>query len=278
MKLRLDFKFGISFISLYLFWFLSWIVISIFWRGSLSNPYFPTPDIRKELLYPGQDSFIWGTDIYGRSLFEILSAGLTYSICIGVGVTVLAATLGVLIAYGSLSLGKIGGKVLDLFTNLVFIFPTILIAILFMSVVGQSPIGLGFILVFTGWPSYARIARGEIKRVLSLSFIESSRAIGASELRIFFKEVLPAIIPQLIIHMVLGISGVIINESVLGFLGLGGSQYSWGTMLSMAKSVLLEAPHITVVISLVMAGLIIGLNLLGDGLRDYLDPKEKTQV
>ena len=75
--------------------------------------------------------------------------------------------------------------------------------------------------------------------------------------------------------MVLGLSGVIVSEAALGFLGLGASPYSWGAMLGGAKTVLLEAPHIAVILSVTMAGLIIGLNLLGDGLRDYLDPKEK---
>ena len=78
----------------------------------------------------------------------------------------------------------------------------------------------------------------------------------------------------MIVNMVLGISGVIISEAALGFLGLGGSPYSWGAMLSAAKTVLLEAPHIAMILSMTMAGLIIGLNLLGDGLRDYLDPNK----
>ena len=90
----------------------------------------------------------------------------------------------------------------------------------------------------------------------------------------FFKVIIPAILPVMIVNMVLGISGVIISEAALGFLGLGGSPYSWGALLATSKTVLLEAPFIAVIISLTMAGLIIGLNLFGDGLRDYLDPKE----
>ncbi len=268
----IDFILGILLASTYFIWFLCWVAYSRFIAGSPSDPYQPRIDIKAELLSPGS-GFLLGTDIYGRSLIEILSSGLSYSLLIGVSVTIAAATIGIIIAYLSLSYERVLGKLLDIVMNLVFIFPTILIAILFMSIVGQSFAGLFFILVVTGWPGYARIARGEIKRVLSLSYIESSRAIGASEFRLFFKDVLPAIIPQLVIHMVLGISGVIINESVLGFLGLGGSEFSWGAMLAMGKNVLLEAPHLVIVISMVMAFLIIGLNLLGDGLRDYLDPK-----
>lgn len=275
-KFTFDFLTGTGLLSFYLFWLFAWLIYSKIIKGSIADPYYPKLNIELELIAPSLSKYFLGTDIYGRSVVEILSSGLSYSLAIGVSVTILSAIIGVLIAYCSLAFSKWLGKFLDLFMNLIFIFPTILIAILFMSIVGQSALGLIIILVFTGWPAYARIARGEIKRVLSLSYIESSRAIGSSEFRIFHKEVLPAIIPQLIIHMVLGISGVIINESVLGFLGLGGSEYSWGAMLSMGKDVLLEAPFLVVIISLVMAGLIIGLNLLGDGLRDYLDPKGST--
>ena len=161
-------------------------------------------------------------------------------------------------------------------TNLIFIFPRILIAIVFMSMSDQSLWGLTFILIFTNWPGYARISRGEIKRVLGLSYIESSKAVGISDTRLFLTIILPAISPQIIIHMVLGMGGVIISESVLGFLGLGGSTYSWGAMLAMAKNVLLESPHLVIILSAVVAGLIIGFNIIGDGLRDILDPKEKV--
>ncbi|MFG1484173.1 ABC transporter permease subunit, partial [Halobacteriovorax sp. HFRX-2_2] len=125
------------------------------------------------------------------------------------------------------------------------------------------------------WPGYARIARGETMRVLNLGYVESARAIGVSEFRLFYKSILPSIVPVISIHFVLGISGVIISEASLGFLGLGASEYSWGAILAMAKLVLLEAPHVVIVTSLLMTGLIISLNLFGDGLRDYLDPKLK---
>ena len=143
-----------------------------------------------------------------------------------------------------------------------------------MAVTGQSMKGLIFALIVTGWSGYAKIARGESKRILSLTYVEGARAIGIGEIRLFLKIIIPALIPIMIVNMVLGISGVIISEAALGFLGLGASPYSWGAMLSAGKTVLLEAPHITIILSLSMAGLIIGLNLLGDGLRDYLDPKE----
>jgi len=110
-------------------------------------------------------------------------------------------------------------------------------------------------------------------RLINLSYVESARAIGVCPIHLFLKTLLPGVLPVLIVQFVLGLCGVIMSESTLGFLGLGASQYTWGEMLAMAKDVLLEAPHVAISSSLTMAGIILGLNLLGDGLRDILDPQ-----
>ena len=268
-----NFKYGIIILSLYFIWLLCWIVYSYFLKGSLMNPYEPKIYIDKELLPFFSEKNIFGTDIFGRSVVEILSSGLSYSLTLGFIVTFFASFIGVVIGFLSIHGSRWFSSLLEMSTNLIFIFPGILIAIVFMSVSEQSLLGLCFILIFINWPGYARISRGEIKRVLGLSYVESARAIGVGGVRLFFTIIIPSIAPQMIIHMILGVSGVIISEAVLGFLGLGGSSYSWGGMLSMAKDVLLEAPSLVVIISIVMSGLIIGLNIMGDGLRDILDPR-----
>jgi ABC-type dipeptide/oligopeptide/nickel transport system permease subunit len=188
-------------------------------------------------------------------------------------VTLITASTGIIIGYVSVKANPWVRKFFDLIINIIFIFPSILIAIMVMAVTGQSLTGLIFAMCITGWTGYAKIARGESKRILNLSFVESAKAVGMGELRLFFKVILPNLLPIMIVNMVLGISGVIVSEAALGFLGLGGSPYSWGALLSGAKTVLLEAPHVAIILSMSMAGLIIGLNLFGDGLRDYLDPK-----
>ncbi|WP_127718365.1 ABC transporter permease [Halobacteriovorax sp. HLS] len=269
-----EMKIGSILIAAYLFWALGWIIYSNFIMGSISSPYFPKADMTLELLNPGTKGFFLGTDIYGRSIIEILSAGLSYSLGISLLVSITSATIGICIGYLSITGNKTIKVLSDLVINLIFIFPSILIAIMVMSVIGQSFWGLVFALIITGWPGYARIARGETMRVMGLTYVESARAIGITELRLFLKVIVPSILPLMMVHIVLGVSGVIISEAALGFLGLGGSEYSWGAMLSIAKTVLLEAPYIVIILSIVMAGLIIGLNLLGDGLRDYLDPRK----
>ncbi len=272
--LNSEMKWGLSILSVYLFWAFGWFIYSYFIEGSLSSPYAPIASMKLELLSPGENNFLLGTDIYGRSLFEILSAGLNYSLGVSITVSAVSAFIGISIGYLSVTGPRFIQVTSDLMINLIFVFPSILIAIMVMSVTGQSFWGLVFALVITGWPGYARIARGETMRVLGLTYVEAAKAIGVSNFRMFYKVIIPAILPFLLVHVVLGVSGVIISEAALGFLGLGGSEYSWGSMLSIAKTVLLEAPHLVIFLSMAMAGLIIGLNLLGDGLRDYLDPRK----
>jgi len=274
----LEIKLGGGIVLLYLCWALGWIIYSYFMKGNLTAPYNPVPNLKTELVAPFNSNYILGTDVYGRSLLEMLSAGLLYSFGIALLVSLISGFIGLVI--GQLSAGdkniiKIPS---DMLTNLIFVFPSILIAILFMSIVGQSFWGLVFVLSFTGWPAYAKIVRTEVLRVKNLSYVECSIASGITRMGLFFKIIIPAVLPVLLVHLFLSMSGVIIAEATLGFLGLGGSEFSFGAGLSSAKTVLLEAPHITILFSLALAGLIMGLNLLGDGLRDFMDPRNKIRA
>ena len=269
-RLKNEFKIGSVILSIYVIWFLSWIIYSSFSGGETLL----RGDMTKELLPPFKHGYILGTDIYGRSILEILSKGLSYSLGVAFLVSLTSSAIGVTMGYLSVTGPKSVRIFTDLLTNLIFIFPSILIAIMVMSVIGQSFWGLVFALIVTGWPGYARIARGETMRVMSLAYVESAKAIGMGKMRLFFTVILPAILPFILVHVILGLSGVIVSEASLGFLGLGGSEFSWGAMLAMAKTILLEAPFLVIILSIMMAGLIIGLNLVGDGLRDYLDPHE----
>lgn len=273
-KFTKEMKWGFGILSLYVAWAISWFFYKYFFKGSFSQPYMPELDMQLELALPFTKGLTLGADLLGRSLLEVLSAGLAYSLTLSLIVTMATASIGIMMGYLAIKAPDWFRHFCDMAINLVFIFPSILIAIMIMAVTGQSMKGLIFAMIITGWPGYAKIARGESKRVLSLTYVEGARAIGIGEVRLFLTVIIPAILPVMIINMVLGISGVIISEAALGFLGLGGSPYSWGAMLSAAKTVLLEAPHIAMILSLTMAGLIIGLNLLGDGLRDYLDPNK----
>ncbi|MGB0453337.1 MAG: ABC transporter permease [Bacteriovoracaceae bacterium] len=269
-----ELKIGTYFVGFYALWAILWLINSYLFKGSLFESYKPLPNIETELLGFSSDFFL-GTDIYGRSLLEVLSEGLSYTFMTSLTVSFLSAVIGIFIGYLATIDNKMIKTSFDLLINVIFIFPTILVAILIMSLVGQSYWGLIFALVVTGWPGYAKIARGEILRIMGMDYVEGAKAVGASRFRLFFSAIFPNLLPFIVIHFVLGLSGVIISEATLGFLGLGGSEYSWGALLSIAKNVLLEAPRITVILSICIAGIIIGLNLLGDGLRDYLDPHQQ---
>lgn len=267
-------KWGGGILSIYALWALFWFGYKYIIKGTLKHPYVPLLEMQNELALPFSKGLVLGADLLGRSLLEVLSAGLAYSLTISIIVTIATASIGIFMGYMAVKAPGWVKLAFDLLINLIFIFPSILIAIMIMAVTGQSMKGLIFALIITGWTGYAKIARGESKRILALTYVEGARAIGIGEIRLFFRVIIPALLPIMIVNMVLGISGVIISEASLGFLGLGASPYSWGAMLGAAKTVLLEAPHIAMILSLTMAGLIIGLNLLGDGLRDYLDPNE----
>jgi len=265
-KLNKEIIFGGVILAVYAVWAMFWIL----GKGVTFDP---GAVIEHELLSPFSQGYVFGTDVHGRSLFEVLSVGLLYTITLSLTVSFFSCAFGILVGYMSALNIKFVSEFMDLATNLIFIFPSILLAILVMAFSGASTTGLILCLIFTSWPGYARIARGETMRVMNLGFVESAKAIGVSHSRLFFKSILPSILPVISVHFVLGLSGVIISEASLGFLGLGASDYSWGAILSMAKVVLLEAPHVVIVTSILMTGLIISLNLFSDGLRDVLDPK-----
>lgn len=273
-KINFELKIGFFVLSLYALWAIFWQFTSRILNGTFSEPHLPHFEIKDELLGFGE-KYLLGTDIYGRPLFDVLSEGLIYSLSTALTVSIISASIGIVFGYLAANENRWIKLVFDFIINSVFIFPSILIAILVMSIIGQSYWGLIFALSLTNWPGYAKIARGESLRLIKMEFAESARAIGVGDVRLFLSVIFPNLLPVIMVHFVLGLSGVIISEASLGFLGLGGSEYSWGAMFSMSKTVLLEAPRLTIILSLCVGGLIIGLNLLGDGLRDYLDPHQK---
>ncbi|MBH48402.1 MAG: hypothetical protein CME71_09570 [Halobacteriovorax sp.] len=266
-NLSLEAKIGSVLCAFYFIWGISFAI----WLNFFGQA--PAPDMTMELISPFKQGFLLGTDIYGRSLFAMLSAGVMHSLGFAFATALSSASIGV-VAGGIMALaGTRISSFIEGIANAIYIFPTVLIAIMIMSLWEGGTFTLWVTLVAVGWPGYARIARGEFLRVRNMPYVESARAIGQSPVKLFYKTMLPAIMPVIIVQLVLGLSGVIMSESTLGFLGLGTSEYSWGELLSMAKDVILEAPFIVVTTSLTMAGIILGLNLLGDGLRDALDPR-----
>jgi peptide/nickel transport system permease protein len=181
--------------------------------------------------------------------------------------------------FGSLA-GYFGGRIDDGISRVMDVlmaFPGILLAIALVAVLGPSLSNVVLALSVIGWVGYARLVRGQALRAREFEFVQAARALGAGPARIVLHHILPTALPAVVVQATLGMAGAIIAEASLSFLGLGVQPPtpSWGTMLDAGRSHLFDAPHLTVFPGMAIAILVLGLNFLGDGLRDRVDPKLK---
>jgi len=230
-------------------------------------------DLNHRLLVPSGKHML-GTDELGRDILSRLLRGGRVSLLISLVVVSISLVTGT--ALGSIC-GYAGGWVDDLVmrsADVLLAFPGILLAIGLIAVLGPSIPSVITALVMLGWVSYARLARSLTLKLRELTFISSSISIGASRTRILIYHILPNLLPTLIVQASFGFAGIILAESSLSFLGLGVQppQPSWGSMLSDGKNHLLDAPHLTVFPGFAIFLSVLCLNLLGDALRDRLDP------
>jgi len=178
--------------------------------------------------------------------------------------------------------GYIGGIIDELLMRLIDIllaFPGILLAIALMSVLGPSLNNVVLTLSLIGWVGYARLVRGQTLAARNYEFISAAIALGAGKRRIIFRHILPNILGPLIVQVTFSLAGVVVAEAGLSFLGLGTQPPtpSWGNMLSEGTQFLLVAPYLSIFPGLAIVILVAGLNFIGDGLRDSLDPQGKAQ-
>ncbi len=218
-----------------------------------------------------------GTDEMGRDILSRLIYGTRISMRVGTMAVSVALVLGMPLG---IIAGYFGGKVDAIIMrcmDVLMAFPGMLLAIMFVSILGSNLnnaiIAVGIYTV----PNYARIARGETLTIKGNEYIEAARAVGASHLRVVFSHVLINTLAPLIIMCTLSFGQAIVTTAGLGFLGIGAQPPTpeWGAMLSSGRQYLLVAPHVTTITGLVILFLALGLNLMGDGLRDVLDPKLK---
>lgn len=226
-------------------------------------------------LHPSSREHWLGTDELGRDLFTRLLYGGRVSFLVSSLVVSISFASGALL--GMLA-GFRGGWLDELVMRLVDVllaFPGILLAIALMALLGPSLNNVVLALVLIGWVSYARLARGLTLKIRELDFVNASRSLGASPARLLLVHVLPNLLPSLIVQASFGFAGMILAESALSFLGLGVQppQPSWGSMLNDGKNHLLDAPFLTVFPGAAIFVAVLCWNLLGDALRDRLDPR-----
>jgi len=238
-------------------------------------PHHPTEqNLEMDLLASSKD-YPLRTDKLGRDILSRILYGARISVLVGSSTVSVSLLIGLLV--GSLS-GYFGGWVDQLLMRLVDIllaFPGILLAIAFTAVLGPGLNHVILALCLIGWTGYARLVRGEVLAIREREYIHAAQALGGSPGRIVLLHMLPNILPPLLIQGTFGMAAAIIAEGSLSFLGLGVQPPtpSWGSMLNEGRQFLLVAPHLTTFPGLAIIITVLGLNLLGDGLRDWLEKK-----
>jgi peptide/nickel transport system permease protein len=213
-----------------------------------------------------------GLDELGRDILARVISGARVSLLIGLVVVSVSASIGALM--GSLA-GYYGGivdEVIGRVIDILLAFPGLLLAIALVAMLGPSLTNVALALSLIGWVGYARVVRAQVLQAREFEYVAAARAIGAATPRILIRHVLPAALPALTVQATLGMAGAILSEAALSFLGLGVQPPtpSWGAMLNYGRAHVLDAPHLTVFPGLAIALLVLGLNLLGDSLREKL--------
>jgi peptide/nickel transport system permease protein len=222
--------------------------------------------------------FLLGTDNLGRNLLSRVVHGAQLSLLIGLGVVVLNAVFGVLLGAVAGYFRKLDGPMMRL-ADALMAFPSILLAIGIAAALGPSAWTAVIALSVVYIPRTARIVRASVLVVREMEFVQAARAAGAGNWRIISRHIMPNCMAPLIVQLSFIFAYAVLSEAVLSFLGLGAppSIPSWGTMISEGRTYIREAAWLTVVPGCAIAITVLGLNLMGDGLRDVLDPRLKVE-
>ena len=236
-------------------------------------------DTSRRLEAPSNDHPL-GLDDLGRDVLSRVVWGARVSLRVGFSVVIIASLVGV-------SLGAIAGYfggILDVLVmrlcDILLAFPGILLAIALVAVLGPSLNNVVLALATIGWVGYARLVRGQVLKVREMEYVTAARALGARSPRVIIRHVLPNVINPVIVMATLGLAGAILSEAALSFLGLGVQPPtpSWGAMLTAGRRYLGLANHLAVFPGAAIMLAVMGLNFLGDGLIDALDPKYRKQL
>ncbi|MFL5018222.1 MAG: ABC transporter permease [Rhizobium sp.] len=237
-------------------------------------------DLRNaRLLPPGLGEFWLGSDDQGRDIYSRLIYGSRLTLLVVALVAVISAPIGLIV--GTVS-GYAGGWVdatLMRITDIFLAFPKLVLALAFVAALGPGIQNAIIAIAITSWPPYARIARAETLTVRRSDYISAVKLMGASPLRIVVRHVMPLCISSLIVRVTLDMAGIILTAAGLGFLGLGAQPPlpEWGAMIASGRRFILDQWWVAAMPGIAILIVSLGFNLLGDGLRDALDPKESGQ-
>jgi peptide/nickel transport system permease protein len=235
-------------------------------------------DMAKSFVPPNAEHW-FGTDQLGRDIFSRVLDGTKISLFVGVAAVAISLSAGVTL--GSLA-GYFGGKLdtaIMRVMDMMLAIPSILLAIAFMAALGKgidkAVIAIGLVSI----PEYARIVRGSFLSIKEQDFVQAAKVVGNRHRRIIFRHILPNVLSLIVVRATLGISTAVLDTAALGFLGLGVQPpfAEWGDMLGRARGFIFTAPYTLIFPGIAITFTVLAFNLLGDGLRDALDPKSRIK-
>jgi peptide/nickel transport system permease protein len=234
-------------------------------------------DLAARLTPPGTAGHLLGTDELGRDIWSRLVYGTRITLVIVVMVVLLVAPVGLVV--GAVA-GYAGGwldTVLMRVTDIFLAFPRLILALAFVAAIGPGIENAVIAIAITAWPPYARLARAETLTIRHSDFIDAARLQGASAARIILRQVMPLCLSSVIVRVTLDMAGIILTAAGLGFLGLGAQPPApeWGAMISSGRRFILDQWWVATMPGIAICVVSLAFNLLGDGLRDVLDPKQR---
>jgi peptide/nickel transport system permease protein len=262
---------------------LGMLLLAMFFFAALAGPwlapYGPEAQNLGHLLEKPSHAHLLGTDENGCDVLSQLLYGAR--LAAGISSTVVALCLIIGVAIGTIA-GYFGGMIDEMIMRIVDVllaFPGILLNLAIVAMVPSAGVGVFvFALVINGWVGYARVARGQVLQVREREYVQAAQVIGASSWRIMLRHVVPNSISPLIVQATFGFAGVILVEASLSFLGVGRlHNYSWGALLSQGTTYLWRTQHLAMAPGIAIATVVLGCNLVGDGLRDRFDPWRSTR-
>lgn len=259
------------------------LLLALFFLAALIGPwiapYNPEAQNLQHLLEHSSHAHWLGTDENGCDVLSQLLFGARLAAGISLAIVALCLVIG--IAVGTIA-GYFGGLVDEIIMRIVDVllaFPGILLNLAIVAIVPSAGVGVFiFAITINGWVGYARVARGQVLQVREREYVQAARAIGASSWRIMLRHVVPNSLSPLIVQATFGFAGVILVEASLAFLGIGRLHtYSWGALLSQGTTYLWRTQHLAMAPGIAIALVVLGCNLVGDGLRDRFDPRRLTR-